>query len=517
VTINGGNVTGVNFTVTQNQMSSSIAPDVGVWRDRSAARATITSPSFSTSSANELLLAFIATDYISGANTTVQSVSGAGLTWVLAVRTNLQNGTAEIWRAFASTPKSNVTVSASLSQKVAASMTIMSFTGVDTSGSNGSGAVGATASNSAVSSAPVANLITTRNNSWVFGVGTDDDHAISRTPGTGQNIVHQYLANVGNTYWVQSQSAPTASSGSAVLINDTAPNSDRYNLSVVEILPALAGSGQTQQAQPLQSMLSSAQPGRQVEGSVLGIAGTASSMTLSNTASGFPGDACSPGGLATLSGSGFTAQAPQSASSVPVPTQLGGVQVSVNGHPAPLVMVSAAQVNFQCPLFPSGLPLTITLQAEDGSLYSVQSVMEAARPGLFNMATTGQGLITIAATNELAMPKTNGVESRPARRGEILSIFATGLGQTLDNVPTGNASPQDRLVRLSNTTKVEIGGLEIDPLFSGLAPGTVGLYQVNAKLPPEVAAGPAVPTVVRVVLQDGTVVESNAVTVAISD
>jgi uncharacterized protein (TIGR03437 family) len=517
VTVNGVNVTGVTFTVTQNQTSSLIMPDVGVWRDRSTAKLTITSPSFSTKSANELLLAFVATDYISGPNTTVQSVSGAGLTWVLAVRSNRQSGTAEIWRAFASAPHSNVTVTASLSQKVAASITVMSFMGVDTSGSQGSGAIGATATSNAASGAPVAKLITTRNNSWVFGVGTDNSHATSRTPGSGQTIVHQYLATVGNTYWVQSSSARTANSGSTVPISDTAPTSDRYNLSVVEILPSTSGSGQTQQAQPMQPMLSSALSGRQIQDSVLSVAGSANPMIISNTASGLPGDACSQGGLATLFGSGFTTQAPQSASSVPVPTQLGGVQVAVNGLSAPLILVSAGQVNFQCPVLPAGSPLTITLQAEDGSVYSVQSVMEAARPGLFSMATTGQGLITIAATNEIAMPKTHGVEGRPARRGEILSIFATGLGQTLDSLPPGNAAPQDRLVRLSNTTKVEIGGVEIDPLFSGLAPGTVGLYQVNAKLPPEVPAGLAVPTVLHVILPDGTVAESNVVTVAISD
>jgi uncharacterized protein (TIGR03437 family) len=249
----------------------------------------------------------------------------------------------------------------------------------------------------------------------------------------------------------------------------------------------------------------------------MGVAGSAKVMTLSNIASGLPGDSCSPGGLATLSGSGFTTQTPQSAPSIPVPTTLGGVQVTVNGHLAPLMMVSSAQVNFQCPVLSSGSPLTIVLQTENSSEYSLQSVMKAASPGLFNMDTTGQGLITISGTNEIAMAKKNGIEGRPARSREILSIFATGLGQTLDSVPQGTAAPQDRLVRLTNTIKVVVGGVEIDPLFSGLAPGAVGLYQVNAKLPPEVPTGAAVPMAVQVILPDGMVVESNAVTVAIGE
>ncbi len=143
--------------------------------------------------------------------------------------------------------------------------------------------------------------------------------------------------------------------------------------------------------------------------------------------------------------------------------------------------------------------------------------MQAASPGLFSMDTTRQGLITIAGTNEIAMPKNSGVPGRPASRGEVLTIFASGLGQTLDNIPAGTMAPQDRLVPLSNRIKIVVGGLEIDPLFSGLAPGTVGLYEVNAKLPPVVPAGAAVPTAIHVILPDGTVVESNTVTIAISD
>jgi len=131
------------------------------------------------------------------------------------------------------------------------------------------------------------------------------------------------------------------------------------------------------------------------------------------------------------------------------------------------------------------------------------------------MDATGQGLVTIGTTGQIAMPTTKAVQSRPAARGEILSIFATGLGQTKDSVATGTAAPQDRLVRLDNKVKVVVGGVEIDPVFSGLAPGSVGLYQVNARLPPEVPAGVAVPMTVNVIRPDGTVLESNTVTVAV--
>src|SRR6185295_4952863 len=72
-------------------------------------------------------------------------------------------------------------------------------------------------------------------------VGTDYDNPIARTLGTGQTIVHQYLATIGDTYWVQRRTIATPLAGTSVTINDTAPTTDRYNLSVCEILAAPAG------------------------------------------------------------------------------------------------------------------------------------------------------------------------------------------------------------------------------------------------------------------------------------
>src|SRR5438045_422563 len=71
-----------------NSAHAALTLDANVSRDQSTA--TITTPAFSTTSGNELLLAFIATDYLSGPNTTVTGVSGGGLNWVLVRRTNVQ-------------------------------------------------------------------------------------------------------------------------------------------------------------------------------------------------------------------------------------------------------------------------------------------------------------------------------------------------------------------------------------------------------------------------------------------
>ena len=219
------------FAVATGLTFGAIAADVTVSKDGASASTTITSPVFTTSAANEQVLAFISTDYLSGSNTTVKSVTGAGLTWTLVKRTNAQSGSSEIWGAFASVPLTGVTVTATLSQSVVSSMTVMSFAGV-----NPTGAIGAVGGNSAASGAPTATLVTTGSNSLVVGVGNDYDNAIARTVGAGQTLIHQDLTATGDTYWVQMQASSIPASGTTVSINDTAPTKDRYNLSIVEIL-----------------------------------------------------------------------------------------------------------------------------------------------------------------------------------------------------------------------------------------------------------------------------------------
>jgi hypothetical protein len=235
VTVNGANVSNVGFTAVQSV--ATIAIDAAVSTDRSGVGSTIASPGFSTTATNELLLALVSADNNTSASTTVTGVTGAGLTWVLVGRTNVQRGSAEIWRAFAPALLTGVTATAALSQNVPASITVMTFKGVDTSGTNGSGAIGAVGSGNANPGAPSATLVTTRNNSLVIGVGTDWDNAVARTAAANQTIVHQYLATIGDTYWVQRTTNPVPTSGTTVSISDTAPTTDRYDLTICEILP----------------------------------------------------------------------------------------------------------------------------------------------------------------------------------------------------------------------------------------------------------------------------------------
>ena len=307
VNVGSASVTGVNFSA-QSSASAALIVDAQTWGDSSTASSTISTPAFTTSAGNELVLALIATDGSSGSAIQVNSISGAGLTWSLVKRTNTQPGTAEIWRAFAASPLTNSVVTATLSSAAASSITIISFKGVDTTGTNGSGAVGATASGNATSGAPTASVVTTRNNSWVLGVGNDWDKAVSRVVGPNQSMIHQYLASVGDTYWVQGQNAPTPLSGTTVTINDTSPTTDHYNLAAVEVLPSTtSGSGSGGGGVSTYTISGTITPASNGVGATVALTGSASAVVTADSTGNYSFTGLASGSYTiTPSKSGYT-------------------------------------------------------------------------------------------------------------------------------------------------------------------------------------------------------------------
>ena len=195
--------------------------------------ATVSAAGLTTTGSNQLILAFISSDGpSSGGTASIRSVSGAGLSWTLRQRTNAQAGTAEIWQAVAPGPLTNATITATQnSGSWQSAMTVVAFNNADT-------AQGATAGGSAATGAPSASLTTTRAGSWVWGVGTDWNAPLARTVGPAQTLVDQYFPPAGDTYWLQRQTGQTATSGTVVTINDTAPTTDRWDLALIEILAA---------------------------------------------------------------------------------------------------------------------------------------------------------------------------------------------------------------------------------------------------------------------------------------
>lgn len=505
VTVNGANQLTVNFTDVNTQPPAYVPPtvDVDISKDQKTASTTVTSSTFSTASGDELLLAFVSSD---SRNATVKSISCAGLTWVLVERTNVQDGTAEIWRAFAPQQLANVEATVTLAAKAISSLTITSFTGVDTSGTNGSGAMGAVSTANGASGAPSASLTTTRNESLIQGVGNDTKGGAAPVALSGQSLIHQYSASNPGNFWVQRVTNPVTQSGTAIAFGDSSPTSGSYNLSVVEILAAPPAGGTTTnalRAQP-ESVPSA--------GSVTG-----SPVTLYHPATGATGDVCSPGGLVSVRGAGFTSQTPQAAKAGLAPERLAGVEVKVNGRTAPLLFASASRVNFLCPKLPAGSSLDVSVEGENGAIQRpAQSSMAAAAPGIFTVDESNQGVVQIAATNEIAMSQREGIRSRPARQGETLHIYATGLGSVTDD--TKGANPPltvDPQTYTGYPVRVAVGDTFIDPAFVRPTPESAGVFAIGLSLPESGPTGLAVPVHIEVTLPDKTTVVSNVVTMAI--
>ena len=103
--------------------------------------------------------------------------------------------------------------------------------------------------------------------------------------------------------------------------------------------------------------------------------------------------------------------------------------------------------------------------------------------------------------------------TNPAARGSVIQIYATGGGETTPSLLPGEAAPASGtpLVTTNVQPTVTIGGQPATVQFSGMAPGYVGLWQINAQIPQTVTPGNAVPLVVTA---GGAT--SNTVTIAVN-
>lgn len=222
------------------------------------------------------------------------------------------------------------------------------------------------------------------------------------------------------------------------------------------------------------------------------------SGAVGNAASGAP---ATPGGLASVYGSNFGSSA-------------AGVTVLIGGIVAPLFYVSPQQINFQVPWQLSGqtqAALTVTSGDMTGAPIMVPLASQA--PGIFLLNSAGQAAVLIANTATIAAPVGAFPASRPAQQGEYISIFCTGLGTVSHQPATGAPAALD-VLSLTDTgpVSVSIGGIPATSvLFSGLAPGFVGLDQVNVQVPANSPTGSAVPVTIRM----GTTA-SNQATIAVA-
>ena len=207
-----------------------------------------------------------------------------------------------------------------------------------------------------------------------------------------------------------------------------------------------------------------------------------------------PNGAVAPGALVAIFGANLAGET-QLAMSVPLSTRLPdtaeGTSVTFNipgsSISAPLFFVSSGQINAQVPF---GVPVgtgSVSVQVRRGSKTSATQPVQVAdvSPGIFTVNQQGTGAGAILHADNFQAVST----SAPARPGEFLLIFCTGLGPVDPPVPSGDIAPAEPLARTITTPLVNVGGLPATVSFSGLAPGFVGLYQVNLQVPQGIPSG----------------------------
>ncbi len=206
-------------------------------------------------------------------------------------------------------------------------------------------------------------------------------------------------------------------------------------------------------------------------------------------------DSLGVGTIAAVFGE-FLAGSLASAPGAPLPTTLGGVRVLVNGTAAPLYFVSPGQINFQVPLEATGGDAIVQIERDGrvGNRASVNIVSQAGRilvwPGLrYGIIVNSDGTLPLPASVRLGT-----FQSKPARPGDVLVIYAIGFGQTNPPVASGTASPTSPLAQLSGVL-VRFGvpgifdsSIAVEPQFAGLTPGFVGLFQINVQVPAGIQA-----------------------------
>ncbi len=235
-----------------------------------------------------------------------------------------------------------------------------------------------------------------------------------------------------------------------------------------------------------------------------------SPLAAVNAASGQQGLA--PGSIASLYGSNLVGVTAAADSAPPLPFSLGGTTLSMPGlFPIALFYVSPLQINFQVPFMQIFGATQTTLTIAQGQLSNTLNItLVPHAPALFTTNSQGTGQAAALIGGSLAAPIGAFPGSRPAQPGESVSVFCTGLGNVTNAPEPGAPAVSNPLSHTLNTPIVTLGSQQIEVTFSGLAPGFVGLYQVNIQIPSGAPSGSAVPLALSI----GGVV-SNTATIAV--
>jgi len=231
-------------------------------------------------------------------------------------------------------------------------------------------------------------------------------------------------------------------------------------------------------------------------------------------AASYQSAAVAPGEILTIYGASAGPASPLSGqvdASGKFPTNLGGVQVTFGGTPAPLLFAQLGQVNAVVPFEVAGQQQTAVQYQYNvpntGLSFSntVTMPVAAAAPAIFSLAENGSGPGAILNQDY----SVNGA-SNPAAVGTEIQIFGTGGGAIVGGATDGALAPGIAGL-VTQPVTATIGGVNAQVDYSGPAPGLVnGAMQVNLTIPPGLASGPQ-PVVITV----GTAQTQAGITVAV--
>ncbi len=228
-------------------------------------------------------------------------------------------------------------------------------------------------------------------------------------------------------------------------------------------------------------------------------------------AASFTGGSVSPGEILTIFGSnigpssGFIYQI-ESATGNIAPYS-SGTRVLFDGTPSPVLFTRHDQVSVIVPYEVFGKSqVSIQVEYLGQTSPAINLPVALSTPGIFTAATNGSGQGAILLSDGV----TPNSASHPAPKGSIVSIFATGAGQTnpsgVDGSFTSAAPPAP-----AQAVSVTIGGITVPAVYAGGSPGSVaGLLQVNAMIPANAPSGD-VPVTIRI----GAASSQPGVTVAV--
>ncbi len=203
--------------------------------------------------------------------------------------------------------------------------------------------------------------------------------------------------------------------------------------------------------------------------------------------------AVAPGGLMQIAGTGL-AQNPAAATTVPLPTALGDVCVTINGVAVPLFHVSSTNIMAQIPFITTG-DATVLVHNTGGISFAFPFTISNQAPAVFHNGSAGgqTGLATVIRDDNAELVDF----TNPIHPNQNITIYLTGMGITSPLPEAGDAAPASPLAVAAAAPQVTLGSVSLGVNYAGLVPGEIGVYQINASIPRVLEQGSSVPLTIR--------------------